>query len=411
MRGRLNGIFRTGLVILTGMLLLSLSACASFDSFKAEFFDKGAKSDTVRIGVFEPMSGADKEAASKEIEGIELAHTLYPTVDGKKVELIYQDNRSSIDAVEPAIKELIGMEPVVILGSYGDANTLAASKYINKAKIPAIAITNTNPIITATSDYFFRVCIINPYQGDALAYYAYEAMKADKACILVQSGDAESAAIAQRFMKRFQDLTGSEDSIVVNSEYDVSRQDYIDQLKEIKKSGAKVVLLPGNEDDAEAILAEAHEMGIEATFLGTANWDGAKLVKNIGKEAASKAIYIRVADSEAAQLNSKTYLDFQTVYEGRYGEGEITDNSIALGFDAYLVAIEAIRKAGSDNGGKAICDAIHEIKEFNGATGKISFNAKGDPRKMVTVYTIDTVTGGDIPMYTIDVDGKVREIN
>ena len=405
------GFAKTAYIMVLVMMLLSMSACATFDSFKDEFFGSGDKSDTVKIGVFEPMTGEDKKEAAKEIAGIELANNLYPTVDGKKVELVYEDNRSSIAGVETSIKELIGKEPVVILGSYGDANTLAASKYISKAKIPAIAITNTNPIITATSDYYFRVCIINTYQGDALAYYAYEAMKADKACIMVQEGDAESASIAQRFMTKFQELTGEDDCIAVNTEYVSGEISYEDQLKEIKKSKAKVVLLPGGEDDAETILEEANDMDIDATFLGTSNWDSKKMAKNIGPEAASKAIYVRVSDSEAAQLNSKTYMDFQTIYESKYGEGEITDNAIALGFDAYLIAIEAIKKAGADNGGKAICDAIRDIHDFNGATGKISFNAKGDPRKMVTVYTIDVVTGGDIPMYTIDVNGKVKEIN
>ena len=393
------------------MMLLSLSSCATFDSFKAEFFGGEEAADTVKIGIYEPMSGEDKDEAAKEIAGIELAYSLYPTVDGRKVELVYQDNRSSIEGVETSITDLINKKPVVILGSYGDANSLAASKYINKAKIPAIAITNSNPIITATTDYYFRVCIINTYQGDALAYYAYEGLKADKVCILVQEGDAESASIAQRFMTKFTELTGNADSIAVNSEYTGGEPDYTKQLEEIKASGAKVVLLPSGEDDAETIIKDANDMDLDVTFLGTSNWDSAKMVKNIGAEAASKAIYIRVSDSEAAQLSNKTYMDFQTIYESKYGEGEITDNAIALGFDAYLVATEAIRKAGADGTGKDICDAILDIKEFNGATGKMSFTAKGDPRKMVTVYTIDVVTGGDIPMYTIDVDGKVNEIN
>ena len=126
--------------LLTVCLAASLAGCTTFDNFKNTFFDKGTDANTVRIGVLEPQSGADSSAGELEIKGIKLAHKLYPTVNGKKIELVYEDTQSSIYTAESAAKALIDKNPTVILGSYGDTCSLVASKYIKKAQIPAITM-------------------------------------------------------------------------------------------------------------------------------------------------------------------------------------------------------------------------------------------------------------------------------
>ena len=153
-------------LILSMVLLLGIfSGCTTFDNFKAAFIDKPSdNSATIQIGVYEPMSGADQKKGELEIKGIELAHEMYPTVNGKFVELIYADNASDIYAAETAIKELLLKEPTVILGSSGSVYSLVAGDYINEAKVPAIAITNTNPLVTKNNEYYFRVCYVDSNQ-------------------------------------------------------------------------------------------------------------------------------------------------------------------------------------------------------------------------------------------------------
>ncbi|MEG1585104.1 MAG: branched-chain amino acid ABC transporter substrate-binding protein, partial [Anaerovorax sp.] len=76
-------------VILMTTALCMLSGCTTYDNFVQEFInvDK-APEDTVRIGVFEPLSGPDEEQGKLEKIGIELAHDLYPTALAKQVELV-----------------------------------------------------------------------------------------------------------------------------------------------------------------------------------------------------------------------------------------------------------------------------------------------------------------------------------
>ena len=139
-----------------------LAGCTTFDNFKEAFLQKEKSKDvTIQIGIYEPQSGADSKTAEDEIKGIELAHEVYPNVGGKIVELVYSDNSSDMDAAETAIQDLIAKNPEVILGSYGSVYSMIAGKYINDAKIPAIAITNDNPLVTKNYAYYFRVCYVD----------------------------------------------------------------------------------------------------------------------------------------------------------------------------------------------------------------------------------------------------------
>ena len=82
------------LAILLSVVMAStvvLGGCKKSDA--ATSADK-ASSDVIKIGVFEPMTGANAAGGALEIEGIKLANKLYPTVLGKKVELVLVDNKS-----------------------------------------------------------------------------------------------------------------------------------------------------------------------------------------------------------------------------------------------------------------------------------------------------------------------------
>ena len=141
----------TAAFLLIVLSIATFSGCTTFDNFKTAFIDKPEENTaTILIGVYEPMTGVDSESSQAEIEGIELAHEMYPTVNGKFVQLEYADNASDIYAAETAIKELILKEPAVILGSYGSVYSMVAGEYINEAQIPAIAIP---AITTITSGY------------------------------------------------------------------------------------------------------------------------------------------------------------------------------------------------------------------------------------------------------------------
>ena len=150
------------LIMIVCVLLMAVMAtgCTTFNNFKNAFFSDSstetvAADGTIRIGVYEPLSGEYRQQGNEERIGIELAHELYPEVAGKKVELIYADNQSDMYAAETAIEELMAQNPSVILGSYGDTVTLVAGDAVKANNVPAISISSTNPLITVNNPYYF----------------------------------------------------------------------------------------------------------------------------------------------------------------------------------------------------------------------------------------------------------------
>lgn len=388
-------------VAVTAVLTVTmLTGCTTFNNFKEAFLQQKKSSDvTIQIGIYEPMSGADSDAAKAEIKGIELAHEVYPNIGGKIVELVYSDNSSDIDAAETAINNLISKKPDVILGSYGSVYSMIAGKPINDAKIPAIAITNDNPLVTKNYPYYFRVCYVDSNQGDLLAKYVLEQKQETTAGVLIPNNDDVAMAMATTFVDRIEAETENEDAITAYETYKPGQKDFTKPLKAIQESGVKSVLLPGDSADSANIINQAADLGMDVMFLGPTDWSSkefrSELSSSVSKEHLAFVNFF-TADDTINQESEK----FLEAYHEKYGKDKEPKDSVALGYDAYLIAINAINDAGNNPSGKDIRKVLASAKEFQGASGNITFNTEGDPlrsaqistwegKKIVSTYTVE----------------------
>lgn len=388
-------------VAVTAVLTVTmLTGCTTFNNFKEAFLQQKKSSDvTIQIGIYEPMSGADSDAAKAEIKGIELAHEVYPNIGGKIVELVYSDNSSDIDAAETAINNLISKKPDIILGSYGSVYSMIAGKPVNDAKIPAIAITNDNPLVTKNYPYYFRVCYVDSNQGDLLAKYVLEQKQETTAGVLIPNNDDVAMAMATTFVDRIEAETENEDAITAYETYKPGQKDFTKPLKAIQESGVKSVLLPGDSADSANIINQAADMGMDAMFLGSTDWLSkefrSELSSSVSKEHLAFVNFF-TADDTINQESEK----FLEAYHEKYGKDKEPEDSVALGYDAYLIAINAVNDAGNDPSGNDIRKVLASAKEFQGASGNITFNTEGDPlrsaqistwegKKIVSTYTVE----------------------
>lgn len=398
----------TILIALLVTCLTVLCGCTTWDNFKAVFIDKQDQKTTIQIGVLEPVTGADSKAAEDEIRGIQLANKVHPNVNGKLISLVFSDDKSDIDAAETAAKTLVDKKPMVILGSYGNVYSLAASPYIKEAKIPAIAITNTNPLVTKNNPYYYRVCYVTSNQGDLLARYLLESDKEKVAGVLLPADNDVALAEATAFSDRMKAETDDDDAIAYYEEYTTGQKDFTEVLQKLAATKVDKVMLPGDYTDAANIINQAADMGLKVTFLGDDQWESEEFLKKLNSNVSAQNIAFvqffspdnRGIEGEAVTKERQSFLK---AYAEEYGTDSEPSDAMALGYDAYFVAVDAIDKAADDATSEDINAILKDPQyRFEGATGLINFNQNGDPiktayittwqnGKMATIYTVEAL--------------------
>jgi branched-chain amino acid transport system substrate-binding protein len=344
--------------------------------------------NVVKFGVFEPLTGANAAGGAEELDGIRLAQSLYPTVKvgnvTYKIELAIADNKSDKVEAANAGQSLVDRDKVqVVLGSWGSGLSMAAGPIFRDAKVPAIGLSCTNPLVTKGNPFYFRVCFIDPFQGTVMATYASTNLKAKKAVLIREVSNDYSVGLAKFFADSFVALTKDKNAIVATLNYNTGDQDFSAQLTQIKSLKADVIFAPGNYTESALIIKQARELGIKTPFLGGDTWEIAEFI-SVGKAAVEGAVLSTFFDNDAPLTpNSKIFV---TEYQKKYGR--LPSGTAVLGYDGYLLAIDAIKRAGSIDTVK-IRDAIAATRKFPGASGYITFTPdSNDPVKSAVIKEV-----------------------
>lgn len=370
---------KAALIVACIVMILAIGGCAKQEA--------KADANVIKFGVFEPLTGANAAGGAEELDGVRLAQELNPTVivDGKeyKIELAIADNKSDkVEAANAGQRLVDGDKVQLVLGSWGSGLSMAAGPIFKEAKIPAIGLSCTNPLVTKDNDFYFRVCFLDPFQGTVMANYAYKEVKARNAVIIREISNDYSVGLAKFFVDSFKSLTGNPDSILAELNYNTNDQDFSAQLTQVKSLKPDVIFAPGNYTESALIIKQARELGISAPFLGGDTWEIAEFI-NVGKEAVEGAVMSAFFDNDAPLTpQSKVFVDS---YQKKYGK--LPSGTAVLGFDGYLLAIDAIKRANSIDPLK-IRDAIAATKNFAGAAGYVTLDANGDPIKSAVIKVV-----------------------
>lgn len=391
------------ILLLIAVLGVTMTGCTTYDNFKTAFFSSDKSDDTIKIGVLQPLSGVYKELGIQELEGIRLANKLYPKVNGKKVELIEADSQGSIYVAESVVKDLVNKKPTMVIGSHGDAVTLTAAKELEKAKIPGISASATNPLISENHDYYAQVSFTDADQSKAIARFMREELEVTKAAVVRTEGDTQCSEMARSFKKAFTaDLGEEAEGSVKTVKLEIKEKNYDAYLKEIKKAGIKAVFAPVSVEEAGKLFASAEKLKMEdVTFIGPVSWDTKEMAKLQKKHSDVKVMM-------AADFGSKTdndndeYEKFVKAFKKEYGKEPTEINARA--YDAYMIAMETLKNGTKKNGklkdGEALMEELLAIEDFPAVTGNISFDKNG---KAVKTIKIDELKDGKFTtVYTVE---------
>ena len=339
-----------------------------------------ADAGPIKIGVYLPLTGQNAFGGQLELEGVRLAHKEMPKVLDRPVELVVVDNKSDKVESANAVKRLIERDKVVaLIGTYGSSLAMAGAEVAEKAAVPGVGTSCTNPLVTQGKKYYFRACFIDPYQGAAAATYAYETLGLRKAAVLMDMTSDYAVGLSSFFTRDFKKLGGE---IVSTLKYSTGDQDFTAQLTELIAKKPDVVFMPAYFAEGAIIMKQARELGAKFRLMGADAMDNPDTLK-LGGKAAEGFLHTTFPYDPAMPNMSPAAKRFTEAWKAAYPDKETNVNG-ALGYNTYFLILDAIKRANSSDP-KAIAKALAETKDLPTALGLLSINATHDAEMPVGI--------------------------
>ena len=299
---------------------------------------------------------------------------------GRKVEHLFEDNQSKPGESATIVRKLITRDKVVaILGEVASGRSLEAAPICQLYKVPMVSPSSTNPKVTETGDYIFRVCFIDPFQGTVMAKFAQNTLKVRKMAVLLDAGAAYSVGLATYFKQRFTEDKGT---IVVERKYNSGDKDFKAQLTSIKAAGPEALFVPGYYTEAGLIVKQARQLGLNVPVFGGDGWEAPELIQ-IGGKALDGTYY---STHYSPEDKSEAVQNFVKKFKARF-TGETPDAMAALGYDSAMVMVDAMKRAGTTEGAK-VRDALAATRDLPGVTGKTTMDARRNATKPAVIIAV-----------------------
>lgn len=376
-------------------LATSLAAAVLFGSMLTGCGKDGTNdTDTVKVGFYGTLAGsgayvdtAAKMAIEDYIEEINANGGWL----GKQVELVsYDVSKDPATESVTAATRLIEQDKVIgIVGISGTASTLPIISLCNETQTPCIASAATNTKVTVDEDtgevypYLFRVCFIDPYQGTALADFAYNDLGITKVATLTRVNNAYAMGIQEYFKEQYTNLGGE---IVEELGYQETEVEFRAQLTKAADSGAKALLISSSEyKDAGLIANQAADLGLDFTFLLPDGVYAQELLDVAGDTLTSA--YISVGADE----NDPKFADFKEEFDSKHESSGYSANIYTYyALDSFMLLENAVKTANSFEG-EAIRDALENAKDAPCFTESITIDpSTHNPlNKSITVLTVE----------------------
>ena len=333
----------------------------------------GAFPEVVRIGHTVSLTGGASMWGQSEANAIDMLVTQLNNTQngilGRHIEIVRYDNRNdAVEAVNVA-RRLVGDGVVAVIGPAQSGRAIASAPVFERAKIPMIVTTATNPYVTIDQKtgelrkFAFRPCFIDPYQGTVAARFAVDDLNATKAAILYDVGDDYGQWLSRYFEEAFAEKGGK---VVAKEAFRTEELDYRAQLGKIKEQEPDVIFIPTSQKEAAMAAKQARDLGIKAILLGTDNWGSPDLIE-LGGDAINGAYFVNLTDLDDPDIQS-----FVREYKELYGTEPILPNPV-MGQDALIMIAEAAKIADTFDG-EALAKALANLKNIKVTSGTLTMD-------------------------------------
>jgi branched-chain amino acid transport system substrate-binding protein len=369
----------------TALVVAALAFCGAAACERRPGASADGGGDVV-IGFYGSLTGDGGSFGISSREGTELAvaeiNAGSGVLGGRKFRLIVEDDQSKPEEASSAVTKLITQDRVVaVLGEVASRRSLAAAPVAQKFQIPMISPASTNERVTAVGDYIFRVCFIDPFQGEVLAKFAYNDLKARKVAILKDIQQDYSVGLTDSVARNFKALGGT---VLEPVSYSSGDADFKAILTKVRSERPDAIFATGYYSEAAIITRQARELGMKMPMLGGDGWVGDAL-KN-GREALNNTF---ISNHYSGDNPDPIVQNFVSAYRTKFGKEP--DAIAALGYDSVKVLADALNRAKTTEGPK-LRDAL-AAADLPGVTGRLKMNAQRNVDKPAVIQEVTYANG------------------
>lgn len=383
------------MVAVVAALALVVTGCAS----KTDTSDTsgGSKKATeVVIGIGAPLSDGAVALGQGMVRGANLAvkqaNESQELKDlGLTISTVEGDDKGDPTTGGNVATQFVSNPNLVgVMGHLNSGVTRVAVKIYNQANVLQVSPANTAVDLTQMGmTNYFRVCTVDSVQGPAAADYAYD-VAGKKVAFVVDDATVYGTGLADEWAKEFAAKGGKVAGREKTTDKDT---DFKALVTLIKSSGAEIVYYGGIYNSGALLSKQMKEGGVNVPLMGGDGIFDPEFIKLAGA-ANAKGDFATSVGLPLDQLPKGQ--EFQAAFKAAY-PGENIAAYDAYSFDAANVIIKAIVSAAKELGvdklttteGKKAIIAAAAKTDFEGVTGKVQFDSKGDTtNKAITVYVV-----------------------
>jgi ABC-type branched-subunit amino acid transport system substrate-binding protein len=346
---------------------------------------RAAHAGTIKIGFYGPLSGTSASAGQDMLNAAKLevdAVNKSGGVLGEHITIDAQDSACNPQVAVQAAQKLVSDGVAAIVGPYCSGDAIPASAIFHRAGIADVDPAATNPKLTEQGfNDFFRTCGRDDEQGVFAAGIMVHKLHAHRVA-LIHDNTVYAKGLAQQTQVALQKYAGVK--VVFFDAITPGSRDFTSILTKIRGLKPDVTYFTGYYADGGLLTKQFYQLGVSGQFMAGDSNNYPTYIKLAGQYATK----VLITTPPIPQLlpSAKSYVKaYVAAYHAQPGAYS------GYTYDAMLSVLHAIKVAKSASP-SAIIHALGMTRNLPGATGPITFNAKGD--RVQIQYTLVKVSKG-----------------
>lgn len=345
------------------------------------------------VGVIGPLSGTEAEFGQAVLAGISIAAEQFNTMggfQGQAIEIISYDNSGGSEQALDITSELIAKNVVAIFSAPTGWSTFAPTHMANQSQTVFISI-GTRRKIGRSGGYIFRLALPDEIAIDKLLAYVIDTLGYKNLALVNSSSYDYSLSVAAVFKRKVPALGGR--ILVETDTYDT-----FSGKTEIKKVATELnaesgnlqaIVFTGNAEEAAQLALANEALGLTLPLIGGEDLFNEQFLAQGGAATRGSVLYTTFApDRDSALVR-----DFKAAHIAHRNTDP--DRFAALAFDAFNLLAQAVKTTNSLET-QVVRDALLDLEEVEGVTGRSRWAADGTPFKTPHFYRVEGSPAGEI---------------